>query len=128
MAFNGTKGGSMNSREEVITHNCDEEGSATARAGSSLEVNDASVSSHAAADNTSLHYAISVHGSNGTSSKATGSARTHVDVAERSGSDSTSYEEVTSVDGLFTLDKDISYGRQETTTAASRVAPPITCG
>lgn len=128
MAFNSTKGGNMNSREEVITHNCDEEGTATARAGSALEVNNASVSSHTAADNMSLHYDISVHGSNGSSSKATGSARTHVDVAERSGSGSTSYEEVTSVDGIFTLDKVVSYGRQEAATAASRAAPSVSCG
>ncbi len=127
MAFNSTKGGSMNSREEVITHTCDEEGRATARAGSALEVNNASVSSHADAGNVSLRYDIRVHGTNGTSSPASGSARTHVDVAERSGTSTTSYEEVTSVDGLFTLDKEVSYGRQGAATPASGVSSSRAC-
>ena len=127
MSFNSSKGGSMNSREEVITHTCNEEGTATARAGSALEVTNASVSSHAGAGNTSLRYDIRIHGTNGTSSQAAGSARTHIDVAERSGTGTTNYEEVTSVDGLFTIEKDISYGKQGVTPTATGVAAAGTC-
>jgi len=123
VAFNSTKGGNMNSKEEVITHSCNEEDIATVRAGSALDVTSASVSSHAVAGNASLRYDISVRGINGTSPQASGSARTHVDVAERSGTSPTSYGEVTSVDGLFTLEKNISYRKQglPATTAVATV-------
>ncbi len=109
ISYNSSQRGSMSSNEEIITHTCDAEGRSTARTGSVIEVTNATISSNVDAGNASLLHDIRIRGTKG-NSLAAGLARVHIDVAERSGTGSTSYEEITSVDGLFTLDKDVSYG------------------
>jgi hypothetical protein len=100
----------------------------TVRSGSKLDMSNVSASSNSTArtiSNTTssvgLHYDINVHGANGPDTPAVGMASAHVDVHEMTGNDEqtglgteTSYEEVTSIDGIGTLQKDVSYKTSHT--------------
>lgn len=95
----------------------------TVRSGSKLDMSNVSASGNTTArtiSNTTgsvaLHYDINIHGENGPDTPAIGMASAHVDVHEMTGNDEqtglgteTSYEEITSIDGIGTLQKDVSY-------------------
>jgi|GEM_PF-6117594 len=95
----------------------------TVRSGSKLDMSNVTSSSNATArtiSNTTgsvaLHYDINVHGANGPDTPAVGMASVHVDVHEMTGNDEqtglgteTTYGEITSIDGLGTLQKSVSY-------------------